>query len=60
MNGSIDNLLKTTGATFDNREGYMGCQYSLFLTHGGRKSFYPKKYYFDMKMKMKILIISSR
>lgn len=50
MNGSIDNLLKTTGATFDNREGYMGCQYSLFLTHGGRKSFYPKKYYFDMKM----------
>lgn len=26
MNDSIDNLLKTTGATLDNREGYIGCQ----------------------------------
>lgn len=37
MNDSIDNLLKTTGATLDNREGYIGCQQGLFLTHGGRK-----------------------
>jgi hypothetical protein len=53
MNDSIDNLLKTTGATLDNREGYIGCQHSLFLTHGGRKEIsLPQNNinYFDMKM----------
>ena len=43
MNDSIDNLLKTTGATFDNREGYIGCQYSLFLTHGVGNKLTQKK-----------------